>query len=88
MEIELSASLVTDPDITAFSLILRDITARKASEKALMASEERYELAAIGANDGLWDWDLVNGWGIYYSPAGRPCWAVGMADPAVRKRMV
>ena len=25
MEIELSASLVTDPDITAFSLILRDV---------------------------------------------------------------
>ncbi|NTU75142.1 MAG: diguanylate cyclase, partial [Anaerolineaceae bacterium] len=66
MDVELSASTIPDAEVQAFSLILRDITARKASEKALMASEERYELAAIGANDGLWDWDLVNG-GIYYS---------------------
>jgi diguanylate cyclase (GGDEF)-like protein/PAS domain S-box-containing protein len=35
-----------------------DITERKRVERAMRESEERYALAAQGANDGLWDWDL------------------------------
>ncbi|MDH4027433.1 MAG: EAL domain-containing protein [Nitrospirota bacterium] len=46
---------------------IRDITDRKIAGDALRESEERYVLAARGANDGLWDWDLKNNV-IYFSP--------------------
>lgn len=39
---------------------------RKHAEEALRESEERYALAARGANDGLWDWDVVAG-KMYFS---------------------
>lgn len=48
-------------------MVLRDISASKRADLALRESEERYALAARGANDGLWDWDLRTNQ-IYYSP--------------------
>jgi diguanylate cyclase (GGDEF)-like protein/PAS domain S-box-containing protein len=38
--------------------VVRDVSAAKHAELALRESEERYALAARGANDGLWEWDL------------------------------
>jgi PAS domain S-box-containing protein len=41
--------------------IASDITERKKAEQALRESEERWQLALRGNNDGIWDWNVKTG---------------------------
>ncbi|MGD2184212.1 PAS domain S-box protein [Lusitaniella coriacea] len=38
--------------------VAHDVTQRKQAEEALQQSEERWQLALWGANDGIWDWNV------------------------------
>ncbi|HIJ94958.1 MAG TPA: EAL domain-containing protein [Desulfuromonadales bacterium] len=51
---------------SGYEKLEQEILEHKKSEEALRESEERFALAAHGANDGLWDWDLRHNV-IFYS---------------------
>jgi diguanylate cyclase (GGDEF)-like protein/PAS domain S-box-containing protein len=53
-----------------------EVVERRRVEHALRESEERYALAARGANDGLWDWNLVTG-EVYFSERWREMVGLG-----------
>jgi diguanylate cyclase (GGDEF)-like protein/PAS domain S-box-containing protein len=53
----------------------------KEREAELRVSEERYALAARGANDGLWDWDVLQGT-VHYSRRWKAM--IGLSEDEVR----
>lgn len=74
--------------IAAISLVLlgiflsrRMLRESDAFENALRLSEERFALAVIGSNDGLWDWSVLTG-EMYLSPRAKEL--AGYADHEVQ----
>jgi len=59
VEIELSSVLM--PKGRLLVGLVSDITERIRAAENLRMSEERFRLAMLGSNDGLWDWNLANG---------------------------
>ena len=51
--------------------IQRDITARRAAEAALRASEDRFRLVAQATGNAIWDWDI---------PGNRHWWSEGLTE--------
>lgn len=59
---------ITKPiDVPVALARIRTQVEHRQTQQALQASEERYALASIGSNDGLWDYDAETG-NTFYSP--------------------
>jgi diguanylate cyclase (GGDEF)-like protein/PAS domain S-box-containing protein len=65
------------------TLVWHDVTERTHAERALKRNEERLALAAEGANDGLWEWDLRNQ-ELYFSSRWKAL--IGLHGPAALGR--
>jgi diguanylate cyclase (GGDEF)-like protein/PAS domain S-box-containing protein len=67
------------PVVGGVTLLWHDVTEQRHLEHALKRSEDRLALAAEGANDGLWEWDLRSQ-EVYFS--GRWREMIGVTAPA------
>jgi len=56
--------------VQVFNKFSELLKSKETQELALKASEERYDLAMKGTNDGIWDWDLEKNT-CFYSPRWR-----------------
>ncbi len=80
-----SITLVAAAFLVLLGIVLSRRVLRESAEfeNALRFSEERFNLAVIGSNDGLWDWDLLTG-DIYFSPRSKEL--AGYADHEIENK--
>lgn len=71
--------LASDGKVIGTVGFARDITERREMEAALIKSEERWQLALEGNNDGIWDWDLSNNI-VFYSQRWQSMLGYGNGD--------
>jgi PAS domain S-box-containing protein len=80
VEVALTRLDGTDASPPAVVLTLREISERKRADATLRESEERLTLAFAGAQEGVWDWNLVTG-NVVYSPRWKQM--LGYADDEI-----
>lgn len=56
----------TNNDILGVAIMHVDVTAQKKAENNLIESEERFNLAVTGSNDGIWDYNIKTSH-VYFS---------------------
>ncbi len=70
--------------ITGYMGIAHDITERVQTLEHLRRSEERWQLAISGSNDGAWEWDILAD-RMWISPRAREILALGEADEYISR---
>jgi diguanylate cyclase (GGDEF)-like protein/PAS domain S-box-containing protein len=85
VHVEITASRLHDAGPAGDYVIamVTDVTARVAAEEALKASEERFDLAMRGTDDGLWDWNIETGT-VFFSPRWKEMLGYGADEVANR----
>lgn len=79
-----SKSRLQDEQIKGIILNSRDITEQQLVYNALRESQERFMLATLAANDGIWDWNIKSG-RVYYSPRWKEI--LGFTEGEIGHRM-
>ncbi|MGF1459645.1 MAG: PAS domain S-box protein [Leptolyngbyaceae cyanobacterium] len=72
-----SVLLDSHGQIQSILSVVQDVTERRQTQLALQISEERWQLAISGSNEGIWDWHIPSDQ-VFYSPRWKAL--LGYAD--------